>query len=718
LRENFFAETDKDQEVISRVAMRAPGELLANYMGRGHRMHFYPMTSNPNELWTVVVFRDLQVEETINLEVLSLAGIMFVLYALVLAFTVILAEWMQRGRGTGSWLWPDSRKAETYRWLVIVNAIAILLLLVLPTLPLPLALLVAAVVIPAGAVVVHLVALKRKADDPSPTPAAENAKFPRWRLGYAATCATLLAVMAVLPCLSFFKVAWDFEQNLFLEHSQLRLVSDIDARRESIRSHYEAIKLHKYHAEQLLAEPDKASNPYFSYHHSFLGTTISPAQKDQGTPPAQCGLGSVREQQLCVQQFLSIFSPLYNQIASDGRYLTEASPDRWAWSSGPSRDHEELNLTRREPEHQARTITSSWTPLPVPPGDWRWWLGGAAYLAALFGLAWVSVRRTFLLGLPGPDGAQRPPALLGPDNLITKLSKNILVIGHGTSPVVTNLIRREEVQARDLYQMLSVPRQRAAASGGSAVDVNVATDPVAEIVKDGRPVVFYNFESGLDDPSSNQQMLSALEGVLTSLHQPVVITTKVDPLAKSCGEGQEEWRSLLQHFLRKDLNSCPTQRAGATLEQYEDRISSRAQYDWLFSGLAKAQKLALVQLAQEKLINPNSHRVVDELIREGLIVRSCGMLAIADEGFSQFLKSALPRGTVKHWESQRAGISSDAVSKFLPILVAGVAGFLLYTQGAMFSTWATGLAVSVPALLKLFDLFRQANGAEPQTHGA
>jgi hypothetical protein len=46
LRENFFAETDQDMQIRSRVQMRAEGALGANYMGRSHRMYIRPMRPN------------------------------------------------------------------------------------------------------------------------------------------------------------------------------------------------------------------------------------------------------------------------------------------------------------------------------------------------------------------------------------------------------------------------------------------------------------------------------------------------------------------------------------------------------------------------------------------------------------------------------------------------------------------------------------------------
>ena len=110
LRENFFAETDQDKEVMSRVSTRAEGELVAKYMGRGHRLYIYPMTHDATKSWTVVVFRDLSLEETMNLEVVSLASILFVLYAITFAIAMLVLHKKTGEQATGSWLWLNSRK--------------------------------------------------------------------------------------------------------------------------------------------------------------------------------------------------------------------------------------------------------------------------------------------------------------------------------------------------------------------------------------------------------------------------------------------------------------------------------------------------------------------------------------------------------------------------------------------------------------------------------
>jgi hypothetical protein len=741
LRENFFAETDQDPEIRSRVLMRAEGALAANYLGHGHRFYIRPMGGNPDELWSVIVFRDLRIEQTMNLEVLSLATILFLLYALVMALATGLTLWLQKGRGAGRWLWPDSRKAATYGQLAIINCFAILLLLLLSEIPMKLGLLFCAVGIPAGVLVWNLVALKREADHSSSVEAAEKTAASPWQLRDAGTCATLLAVVAVLPCLSFFKIAWDFEHKLFLERSQIRLIDDVNARRQMVRSSYQGVQMKGYE-EQLLAEPESQGSLKFLYQDSAPGTEIQAVGEYKEQKLVHCGLGEAGGPELCMELFLGTFSPLYNQFAADGRYLAEASSDIWRWSSSSSEGKEYLKLERREGEHEASSVKSELTRLTIPWGSWQWWLGSMAFLAALFWLTRFGLGRVFLLDLEidEPTGANEPPApneLVGaknpvvpfgpargnsaaapfdPASLIAKLSKNLVVIGRSSSPTIVALLERNDVQAYDLSQPLSVTLRRVASQGGGSSDVNVPSDPVEDIVRNGRPVVFYNFECGLEGREHSQHKLATLERVLSKLPQSVVLASSVDPVANSSEAEREQWRTMLGSFVRIDLNSSPTQRSQETVEQYQHRISAEAYYRWLLSGRPKAQKLALVHLAQEKVINPNSRGVVRELMKEGLVVRRWGMLTVKDHHFSNFLKNAIPRKSIKHWEKQGAGIHAGTLRTSLLLVGAGVAGFLLYTQGAIFNTWITymtGFAAAVPAVMKLFQLFRSGGGEAP-----
>ncbi|HXM23833.1 MAG TPA: hypothetical protein VN948_21420 [Terriglobales bacterium] len=762
LRENFFAETDQDQDVRSPVLMRADRAVVTNYMGRRHRLYIRAMRANQEDLWTVVVFRDSRLEETMNLEVLSLASIMFFLYAGVIALGLLVAHWTRRGGVTGIWLWPDSRKARIYRQLLVVNGVAILLLFVILQLP-ALALLFCATFIPLGAMAFNVAALTRQPDQASSMGGGEETTSSRWRLEYVGACTTLLVVVAVLPCLSFFKVACDFEHKVFIEGSQLRLAAEIDDRAERVRSQYQGVDMDERLAKKLLARPedpadpkdkdavqppvepkegDSETEPFFSY-HKILGTKIGEILKTTIKPPdhadhpdgadrpqpATCGLNNKDNWQRCVDLFLNQSSPSYNELAADNRSLADAgSPDIRSWSLPSSGSEGILELriykpgktgSSQDPSQTAepgktQTIASSWIPLRVPWAEWRWWAGTMVFMAALFGLVYRSLRRIFLLDLIEPARAKNLATVLDPTSLLAKLPTNLLIIGPPSSRIIADLIERKEVQAWDIHQVLKVPVPIAKAVGESIV-TNSTGDQVDGIIRDGHPLVLCNFERALDDPDSSQKSLLTLQRVLSKLGKSVVITSMVDPVSKSPAGESEQWRTVLRSFVRIDLNSSPAQRVDETVEQFEGCVSTGAYHRWLFSGHSRPQKLVLVQLAQERLVNPNSHHVVCELMREGLIERRWGLLTIRDDRFADFLECAVPPNTVKRWERQGSGVHSASLRTYLLVAGLGVAAFLIYTQGAVFNTWvtyATGLAASVPAFLHVFDIFRRGKGAE------
>jgi hypothetical protein len=417
----------------------------------------------------------------------------------------------------------------------------------------------------------------------------------------------------------------------------------------------------------------------------------------------------------CAELFLGAFSPSYNQLAADVRYLAEGSSDIWKWSPAPAKGGAYLELQRKEGDRGSSIVRSELTLLHIPWGSWQWWLGALAYLATIFSLVYFGLVRVFLLDIAEAARTGHPAAPFDPAALIAKLPKNLVIIGRISSPTIAGLLKREDVQAYDLSQPLIVPMRKAASPGGVSSEVNVSSDPVEDIVRNGRPVVFYNFENGLEGREHSQQKLATVERVLSRLPQSVVLACNVDPVANSSESEREHWRMLLRSFVRIDLYAGPAQHGGETAEQFERRISAEAYHRWLLSGLSKAQKLALVHLAQEKVVNPNCQGVVRELMKEGLVVQGWGMVTVKDPRFSHFLKNAIPRKSIKHWEEQGAGIHAAALRTSLVVGGVGIAGFLLYTQGALFNGWVTyvtGLAAAVPAVMRLLQFFRPGSASE------
>jgi hypothetical protein len=732
LRENFFAETDQHQDLLSRVSMHVEGSLVTNYMGKRHRLYVKPMPSSAEQNWSVIVFRDARLEETLNLEILSLSSVMFLFYAGIIALVLLLAHWSGLGRARGMWLWPDSRQAATYRILVAANGVSALALCALPRVRSFWILFCVAVFIPTAATLVNFFFLGRRKDDTGLEDVPEKG-VPHWRFAYISACAMLLLVIAVLPCVSFVKVACDFEHKLFTQRSQLGLATALENRMASMRKRYEKVNLGSY-ASQLLAEvgtgdpTDLVTNkndqhatavPIFSY-HTKLGTTIC--------APGACDMAADRKIEETAQSLtpwqgfaellLSKLSPSYNDLAADDHYLAQAQfSQQRNWLYAADGDQEKVVLTTTRLDGKVRTIVSRWTPMHIPWSDGLWWVCASLFLGILFRLVSFSLWTIFLFDLDGDHVEPEDAAdLLSPDSLKAEPKTNLLVIDSGSSKTLANLCAGNGwIESRDIKDMLKLPQQSAMASNGSVVSIS-DEDPVERIVRPRHAVLLYGIEKVLHNPEASGKCRCVVQEILRQLDKSVVLSTEKDPVASACDGEMEHWRALLRSFIRVELGSGQAHVLGRTRPRYERRVTTDPYHRWLFDQRSEPEKLLLVQLAQEGLVNPNSRGVAQELIRKGLIVRRSGFLEIRSAEFAMFLKQAVSLSTTKRWEKEGAGITATSLRISLLVIGAGVVGFLIYTQREVFNTWvtyATGFAASVPTFLHLLSMFRGGKGAEP-----
>ena len=287
------------------------------------------------------------------------------------------------------------------------------------------------------------------------------------------------------------------------------------------------------------------------------------------------------------------------------------------------------------------------------------------------------------------------------------LPMNLLLIGHESSRPISELLHRPDVQVHEADELLQA--EVSPAQPAAAATTVTSTSPIDAMIQDKRPLILRNFERIPDDAEKTAKANAALMRLLSALGNSVILVSSLDPVLIPAIEESDRWRKLLHSFVRIDLNTTPRQRVGETDADFQIRVSSESYFHWLFAGLPKLKKLVMLQLAQEKVVNPNSSEIVYELMEQGMIERRHGLLTVKDEGFAKFLKHALPHHTVKHWEKELAGARPFPLQTSLMIVGVGVAAFLLYTQGDVFNTWvtyATGVAATVPKLLQFFDNLR------------
>ena len=705
LRENFLAEADLDPNLQSRVEMRSEGPVTANYMGRPHRMYVLPMAAgDQGGRWVIVIFRDLHMEEVMNLEILSLVSILFVIYAVATILLVSIAGWIWGIKSGRRWFWPDSRLSAMYRHVALVNGLSVTLLLVLSHLVSGLALLICAMLIPAAVLTFNIATAGRR-KSPESARAPEQADPLRWESNYFAAAATLVLAVAVLPCLSLFKVAANFEHRLLIENTLLKLAVDLQNRTEAMRELYREMDLSLHRADMLAGPetqlagdlegekvPQPGAKPVYSY-HDLLSTSITSSHELIEELPDS----SASENAL-----LSFLSYPYNKRAADDRHLAEGKSDVWRWNSSSSGRERTLELTRLEPGGQGRSIKAVWRPFFYAWTRVVWWLGVAGLVAFVYAFARISLKRIFQL-----EGDTASPLFdhdprLNPASLISDLPMDLLLIGNQTNPAIAELLHRNDVQVHEAELLLQgeASATQPAPSASSAIDA---------MLSDRRPVVLRNFERLPDDAEKLAKANAALTRLVSSLGNSVILVSSLDPVLVPSIEANDRWRDLLRSFVRIDLNATPRRRLGEDDADYQRRISEESYFHWLFAGLPKLKKLVMLQLAQEKVVNPRSEEVLNELREQGMIERKWGLLSVKDEGFAKFLKHALPHHTVRHWEKQLAGTRPFSLQTSLMIVGVGIVAFLLYTQGDVFNTWvtyATGVASTVPKALQFFDNIR------------
>ena len=227
-----------------------------------------------------------------------------------------------------------------------------------------------------------------------PLPAAGDSgesSLALWQPIYFAEAATLVVALAVVPCLCFFKVAADFEQRLFIDHTLLQLATDFENRALAVRKLYQDVKLDRYEAE-VLGGPELQSTagleleethpspakPVFSY-HELLKVDVCPKKA-----PVRClGKEPLREDpdaSAADNLFFSVLSYPYNERAADDRYLAEGRSGLGTWTSTGLGGERKLILTMKRPSGQERIISSSWEPFFFPWGHWGWGIGAIAFL--------------------------------------------------------------------------------------------------------------------------------------------------------------------------------------------------------------------------------------------------------------------------------------------------------------------------------------------------
>ncbi|HSB11734.1 MAG TPA: cache domain-containing protein [Blastocatellia bacterium] len=522
LEEQFFAECENDRSLRAAVMSRADRFMNTKYLGEGHRLYVSPLSGTP---WMLVVFRDKQVARTINLELLTLAMVLYLGFAAIMFGLISVIYLPKRGERI-SWLWPDPNRAGQYELLIAANLVIGGIFVLALTVKSGWFLITCCVTIPVLATILGTLVLRKSEHVQAPdSDISGSGRFLSYRTGYALAFAGFVALVSMLPPIGFFEVARNFELRLMIKHGQVSLARALEHRDQRVASQYASVKIGEP-SPQALDQPKRqhskrqgrASDPpdQSVAKLDFLARRKDPGQTNLdvyesfffGTTRGPAANKFADEQLTAVDWLLARVRPLYNQSCLESQELFNgASSDLlWRWKlDGEGHIRLEKDKEGREGDPSV-ALTSSLPEIVAPNTFWRW-MGLIAAIALLLllihGLVRFVARRFFLLDMDLPNSTALPGSYVLLRDLVTDNGK---------------AWNAEQYCVADLSLVKDWPAWR--------------NELMSKATGASLPVVLDHFEHSMDDPAANTEKLKAIEHLLESQRQVVVVST-VDPMCFS-----------------------------------------------------------------------------------------------------------------------------------------------------------------------------------------
>ena len=180
------------------------------------------------------------------------------------------------------------------------------------------------------------------------------------------------------------------------------------------------------------------------------------------------------------------------------------------------------------------------------------------------------------------------------------------------------------------------------------------------------------------------------------------------------------WRDIVAAEYKRDLwlqENLPAEafqtHAHATVTELYDELARRAgaHYRRLWQTCSKPEKLLLIQLAEEGMVNPGDRASLRELMRKGLIV--CEPFPrLMNESFRSFVRLQEPGFDLKAVEQLNEG-GWEPLRNFVwpALLVFGL--FLLITQRKYFEHTVPLLSAAATEIVALFKVAKGFRDAWP-----
>lgn len=172
-----------------------------------------------------------------------------------------------------------------------------------------------------------------------------------------------------------------------------------------------------------------------------------------------------------------------------------------------------------------------------------------------------------------------------------------------------------------------------------------------------------------------------------------------------------------QRFLQRLLACHPPQKPSQAIPQAVLLTQRLAQFHYrsLWRRLSPEEQFYLYDMAQDGLVNPHNHHIMETLLQKGYLrFDKHGRLLLFNDSFRQFALSALQQRRVAAYEAEHRQGSTWAAWQ-LPLMLLLMAGvvFVFVTQRAAMTgaeQFLTAFVTLIPLLGRLLSSFSAPNG--------
>jgi hypothetical protein len=753
--ENFFDESGGNPELRAAVFSRLGEHLTFDYEGVSHEAFVTPFGSIQRCPWTLVVFSRLSTFAAQRIERIWFFAILTLAYygafLLITLFLVRLQDY------PFPWIWPQTSRSGTYRHIGLAVGI----------IALPFAWLIfksrswdvlgAVIVIPAATVVVVLLKLKSREQmicwiaaglwilalpplliglekenwwqlfQPlsyisagyaflslqSVTEWLNRLKTPRLPTSFAFAFLCLLLLVGIMPCIAFFKVAYDCEEDLSTRREQLLTIAALQQREQRVKRQYLNVDLsgavgssavigkwlfQRRRLDQML---DRYDNVFVDQN---VGQIFSPGYgmalvgKGPGEKRGEEDMKEPEKRNLtCEKDPLEPLLRLSSWIPKSGIPMTRqfgespAKQAQWSWcAEGINRlrlhcysecQVEETSdasspqtialsrFVRRDPLYLSQELVFELENLKPDRFLRKLGLTFLVLIAVIFFWLRSTLRKIFLLDV---DLGNPWPALDTLDDL--PKSKDLILLREVWSEEVSAL-----AQCTDEFYSVNL----VTTSQTGTIDWESVAQPA---------VILDHFEIGLDVRETRRRKRQLLERLIFGCHnrKAVVIVSTIDL--------QFYVENASQLTKARELDAWGAVLAGFSLVRLKDETPSEKEsyYRALWSTSTWNEQLALHQLAKTGWANHKNQVALRHLFLRGIIVRN-PVFMFTDEGFRRFVAGRTESDDRRQWHVGESGNVWEGLRiMFLVILGGVVATVLFFNQQDILAYITTGISVFTP----------------------